>query len=94
MVLSTLSALGLGGWARAHVLGLPALDYTTPLLAFLVALGGGLHDFLADWPPRWPTAQNVNPQPVVLLDMRLPPDATSSQRTPSTRARARANSSG
>ena len=41
MVLSALSALGLGGWASVHVLGLPALDYTTPLLAFLflVALG-------------------------------------------------------
>jgi putative drug exporter of the RND superfamily len=41
MVLSALSALGLGGWASVHVLGLRALDYTTPLLAFLflVALG-------------------------------------------------------
>jgi len=41
MVLSALSALGLGGWASVHVLGLPALDYTTPLFAFLflVALG-------------------------------------------------------
>ena len=41
MVLSALSALGLGGWASVHVLGMPALDYTTPLYAFLflVALG-------------------------------------------------------
>jgi putative drug exporter of the RND superfamily len=41
MVLSALSALGLGGWASVHVLALPALDYTTPLFAFLflVALG-------------------------------------------------------
>ena len=41
MVLSALSALGLGGWASVHVLGMPALDYTTPLFAFLflVALG-------------------------------------------------------
>jgi RND superfamily putative drug exporter len=41
MVLSALSALGLGGWACVHVFGLPALDYTTPLFAFLflVALG-------------------------------------------------------
>ena len=41
MVLSALSALGLGGWASVHVLGMPALDYATPLFAFLflVALG-------------------------------------------------------
>ena len=41
MVLSALSALGFGGWASVHVLGMPALDYTTPLFAFLflVALG-------------------------------------------------------
>jgi RND superfamily putative drug exporter len=41
MVLSALAALGLGGWASVHVLGMPALDYTTPLFAFLflVALG-------------------------------------------------------
>ena len=41
MVLSALSALGLGGWTSVHVLGMPALDYTTPLFAFLflVALG-------------------------------------------------------
>jgi putative drug exporter of the RND superfamily len=41
MVLSALSALGLGGWASVHVLDMPALDYTTPLIAFLflVALG-------------------------------------------------------
>jgi putative drug exporter of the RND superfamily len=41
MVLSAFSALGLGGWAGVHVLGFPALDYTTPLFAFLflVALG-------------------------------------------------------
>jgi RND superfamily putative drug exporter len=41
MVLSALSALGLGGWASVHVLGMPALDYTTGLIAFLflVALG-------------------------------------------------------
>src|SRR5258705_6661947 len=28
----------------------------------------------AEWPPRWPTAQNVDPQHVVLLDTRLPPE--------------------
>jgi putative drug exporter of the RND superfamily len=41
MVLSALSALGLGGWASVHLLGIPALDHTTPLYAFLflVALG-------------------------------------------------------
>jgi putative drug exporter of the RND superfamily len=41
MVLSALAALGFGGWACVHVLGMPALDYTTPLFAFLflVALG-------------------------------------------------------
>src|SRR6185312_16258811 len=41
MVLSALAALGLGGWASVHVLSMPALDYSTPLLAFLflVALG-------------------------------------------------------
>jgi RND superfamily putative drug exporter len=41
MVLSALSALGLGGWASVHVLRVPALDYATPLFAFLflVALG-------------------------------------------------------
>ncbi|MGK2880392.1 MAG: MMPL family transporter [Mycobacterium sp.] len=40
-VLSTLAALGLGGWASVHLFGFPALDNTTPLLAFLflVALG-------------------------------------------------------
>jgi RND superfamily putative drug exporter len=41
MVLSALSALGLGGWASVHILGMSALDYTTPLYTFLflVALG-------------------------------------------------------
>jgi putative drug exporter of the RND superfamily len=41
MVLSALAALGLGGWACVHLLGMPGLDYTTPLFAFLflVALG-------------------------------------------------------
>jgi RND superfamily putative drug exporter len=41
LVLSSLSALGLGGWASVHVMGFPALDNTTPLFAFLflVALG-------------------------------------------------------
>ncbi len=40
-VLSALAALGLGGWVSVHLLGFPALDITTPLLAFLflVALG-------------------------------------------------------
>ncbi|WP_328363637.1 MMPL family transporter [Mycobacterium sp. NBC_00419] len=40
-VLSTMAALGLGGWVSVHVLGFPALDITTPLFAFLflVALG-------------------------------------------------------
>lgn len=39
--LSTLAALGLGGWVSVHLLGFPALDNTTPLFAFLflVALG-------------------------------------------------------
>lgn len=39
--LSTMAALGLGGWFSVHVLGFPALDITTPLFAFLflVALG-------------------------------------------------------
>jgi RND superfamily putative drug exporter len=41
MVLSALSALGFGGWVCVHLLGMPALDYSTPLFAFLflVALG-------------------------------------------------------
>jgi RND superfamily putative drug exporter len=41
MVLSALSALGFGGWVCVHVLGMPALDSSTPLFAFLflVALG-------------------------------------------------------
>jgi RND superfamily putative drug exporter len=40
-VLLRASALGLGGWACVHLLKMPALDYTTPLLAilFLIALG-------------------------------------------------------
>jgi len=40
-VLSTLAALGLGGWVSVHVFGFPALDNTIPLFAFLflVALG-------------------------------------------------------
>ncbi|WP_179466410.1 MMPL family transporter [Mycolicibacterium vinylchloridicum] len=40
-VLSSMAALGLGGWVSVHVLGFPALDNTTPLFAFLflVALG-------------------------------------------------------
>ncbi|KAA0111406.1 MMPL family transporter [Mycolicibacterium sp. P1-5] len=40
-VLSTMAALGLGGWVSVHLLGFPALDSTTPLFAFLflVALG-------------------------------------------------------
>lgn len=40
-VLSSLAALGLGGWASVHVFGFPALDVTAPLFAFLflVALG-------------------------------------------------------
>lgn len=40
-VLSTLAALGLGGWVSVHLLGFPALDNTVPLFAFLflVALG-------------------------------------------------------
>jgi RND superfamily putative drug exporter len=39
--LSTLAALGMGGWTSVHLLGFPALDNTTPLFAFLflVALG-------------------------------------------------------
>jgi putative drug exporter of the RND superfamily len=40
-VLSTVAALGLGGWVSVHLLGFPALDNSTPLFAFLflVALG-------------------------------------------------------
>lgn len=40
-VLSAVAALGLGCWASVHVFGFPALDNSTPLLAFLflVALG-------------------------------------------------------
>ncbi|WP_445170785.1 MMPL family transporter [Mycolicibacterium sp. Dal123E01] len=40
-VLSTLAAIGLGGWVGVHLLGFAALDNTTPLFAFLflVALG-------------------------------------------------------
>ena len=40
-VLSTLAALGLGGWVSVHLLGFPALDNSVPLFAFLflVALG-------------------------------------------------------
>ncbi|WP_163747056.1 MMPL family transporter [Mycolicibacterium helvum] len=40
-VLSTMAALGLGGWVSVHLLGFQALDNTTPLFAFLflVALG-------------------------------------------------------
>ncbi len=39
--LSTMAALGMGGWVSVHLLGFPALDNTTPLFAvlFLVALG-------------------------------------------------------
>ncbi len=39
--LSTLAALGMGGWVSVHLLSFPALDNTTPLFAFLflVALG-------------------------------------------------------
>jgi RND superfamily putative drug exporter len=41
LVLSSVSALGLGGWASVHVMGFPAPDNTTPLFAFLflAALG-------------------------------------------------------
>ncbi|MCA2333581.1 MMPL family transporter, partial [Mycobacterium avium] len=40
-MLGALGALGLGGWASRHLFGFPALDYTTPLFAFLflAALG-------------------------------------------------------
>ena len=40
-VLSTLAALGLGGWVSVHLLGFSALDNSVPLFAFLflVALG-------------------------------------------------------
>lgn len=40
-VLSSLAALGLGGWLSVHAFGFPALDNSTPLFAFLflVALG-------------------------------------------------------
>ncbi|ETB32066.1 membrane protein, partial [Mycobacterium avium subsp. hominissuis 10-4249] len=40
-MLGALGALGLGGWVSLHLFGFPALDYTTPLFAFLflAALG-------------------------------------------------------
>jgi RND superfamily putative drug exporter len=40
-ILGALAALGLGSWASMHVFGFPALDNSTPLLAFLflAALG-------------------------------------------------------
>lgn len=40
-ILGALAALGLGSWASLHVFGFPALDNSTPLLAFLflAALG-------------------------------------------------------
>ncbi|QBC86240.1 MMPL family transporter [Mycobacterium avium] len=40
-MLGALGALGLGGWTSLHLFGFPALDYTTPLFAFLflAALG-------------------------------------------------------
>lgn len=40
-VLSTVAALGLGGWVSVHIFGFPAQDNATPLFAFLflVALG-------------------------------------------------------
>jgi RND superfamily putative drug exporter len=40
-VLSSVAALGVGGWASVHLFGFPALDNSTPLFAFLflVALG-------------------------------------------------------
>ncbi|MGV0836318.1 MMPL family transporter [Mycolicibacterium thermoresistibile] len=40
-LLSSLAALGLGGWISVHAFGFPALDFSTPLFAllFLVALG-------------------------------------------------------
>ena len=40
-VLSSMAALGVGGWISVHLLGFAALDNTTPLFAFLflVALG-------------------------------------------------------
>jgi RND superfamily putative drug exporter len=46
--LSTLAALGMGGWVSVHLLGFPALDNTTPLFAFLflVALGIDYNMFL------------------------------------------------
>src|SRR5215217_5958350 len=58
MVLSALSALGLGGWTCVHVLGMPALDYTTtPLFAFLflVALGVDYTIFLVTREEETPT---------------------------------------
>ena len=40
-VLSSVAALGLGGWASVHLFGFPGLDNSAPLYAFLflVALG-------------------------------------------------------
>jgi RND superfamily putative drug exporter len=64
-VLSTMAALGLGGWVSVHLLGFPALDNTTPLFAFLflVALGVDYTIFLVtrarEETPRYGTRSGI-----------------------------------
>ncbi|AKS36002.1 membrane protein [Mycolicibacterium goodii] len=64
-VLSSLAALGLGGWASVHIFGFPALDNSTPLFAFLflVALGVDYTIFLVtrarEETPRYGNRQGV-----------------------------------
>ena len=63
--LSTMAALGMGGWISVHLLGFPALDNTTPLFAFLflVALGVDYTIFLvtraAEETPAWGTRGGI-----------------------------------
>ncbi|WP_210086760.1 MMPL family transporter [Mycobacterium sp. OAE908] len=65
MALSALSALGVGGWTCVHLLGMPALDYTTPLFAalFLVALGVDYTIFLVtrarEETPKYGTSDGI-----------------------------------
>ncbi|MCK0175595.1 MMPL family transporter [Mycolicibacterium sp. F2034L] len=64
-VLSSVAALGLGGWASVHIFGFPALDDSTPLFAFLflVALGVDYTIFLVtrarEETPEYGTRQGI-----------------------------------
>lgn len=64
-VLSSVAALGLGGWASVHLFGFPALDNSTPLFAFLflVALGVDYTIFLVtrarEETPEFGTRQGI-----------------------------------